>query len=589
MKKAVITLVAIICCILMVSCTESRQAESTTANPSTAEKVKDEAVINSVETIETKQVPAMVEQPAEPIPVSGNIKITANELKVRKEKSTDSEIVGDVSRDNVFELLEEGKDSDGKTWYRIEIHFGVTGWVAGWFCEKTDEKVNRQVKSEPGKLLIDVKDNVLFIDLLLEDDYSLDYLLQKYGNSYTLSKKYNWDIYTYDNGITFKVTDGSTVAEVGIGDVSTYVKDIRKQTCDIFSHKGEEILIFYDYKLCNQLLVLDAATKEVLRSYYTGYLTIDEFKAEDFLNVGSLQLYLYGSGNEVMQKDIYKVVDDDFIKVYDVNSFNLYNDGIKAVINNQDLDLDIHIGDYTASEKSYIPDRVIYNTNETKDKNRLLSVDPEWSVVKTDGKWYFKVRYTVNIIMLRYYWGPPGEGMSDNSTMFNDLARVDILVTLEDGVPRIHNVTHAVKYNNTGLLTINPMLYEEGVLVDGPELGMTMEEAYKSLGGDPNNYEATDNIELNGVSMYEFCGEVVDITVKTDKYVTVRGLKVGDTVDTVEKLYGKPDVGFSGDEQVEYKSSYDDEGLKADFYRGLTVYYKNGLVSEYNLYQIILD
>lgn len=82
------------------------------------------------------------------------------------------------------------------------------------------------------------------------------------------------------------------------------------------------------------------------------------------------------------------------------------------------------------------------------------------------------------------------------------------------------------------------------MLADGPKVEMTMEEAYKALGGNMKEFEYSEYMEYNGVSLSEFCGYIVDITVTSPDYQTPRGLRVGDPIEKVERLYGKPDQGF---------------------------------------------
>lgn len=117
---------------------------------------------------------------------------------------------------------------------------------------------------------------------------------------------------------------------------------------------------------------------------------------------------------------------------------------------------------------------------------------------------------------------------------------------------------------------------------------MTMEEAYKALGGNMKEFEYSEYMEYNGVSLSEFCGYIVDITVTSPDYQTPRGLRVGDPIEKVERLYGKPDQGFSGNGYVMYKYTAPEYGY-VDYCRGMDIGYKDGLVQWISLYQVILD
>lgn len=517
---------------------------------------------------------------------NGNIKIIANVVNVRQEKSTSSKILSKISMNDIYEVLEKAKDSKGKVWYKINAEFGVTGWVAGWLCKKTNEKPNTTLESKPGELLYECTNKDLYVKLLLLEDYSLKNVVKICGSDYTENKDDYYTVYEYKNGIKIEI-ENRKVISVTAGGRKFYPETVQKKNCDILKHKGNEILIMND----TSLIIVDESTKKILREYSTGYLSIYEFEVGNFVGDSDFELYLLGSGNGIVKSNIYKVSNDKFVRIYDSDSFDNYSKGIKANINKNILNLDIKIGKYITNVKSTLPDRVFYNTKGTKDKNKLLSIDPYWSVVQENGKWYIKVRYDVNIVMTTYYSGPLVENMEDNETMLNDVARVDILLDMSSATPKIQKTSYNLKYNDSSLLNIKNILYEEGALVDGPALGMSMEEAYRALGGELNVDDYSDSMELDGVKLFEFCSEIVDIYVESPKYETKRGLKVGDSIQKVESLYGKPDVGFSGDDLVEYKFCYEDmDGeLGINYYRGLTVYYENGLVKAFYLHQVIID
>lgn len=194
--------------------------------------------------------------------------------------------------------------------------------------------------------------------------------------------------------------------------------------------------------------------------------------------------------------------------------------------------------------------------------------------------------FNVNYPIIYYYWGPPGGDNEYNETMQNDLARVEILLSLKGSMHEIMDVHARVKYDNPELLSIEPLKYDEIRLVDGPAVEMYIEEAYEALGGNPENLEYSDYIEYNDVSLFEFCSSIVEISVNTPNYETPRGLRVGDTIKKVERLYGKPDEGFSGDDNVSYKCAGDDY---LNYYRGMDISYKDNVVESILLYQVILD
>ena len=251
-------------------------------------------------------------------PALKNIKITAKVVNVQKEKSINSKIICQATKDQVYELLSEEKDSAGKVWYKVDADFGVTGWVASWFCKKTNEKINSAIKSKSGELLYECTNKDLFVQLLLLEDYSLKSLLKTYGSSYSVRQGYLSKIYEYKNDINFEVSEDGDVETVGVGDCKFSTNVVKKKTCDIFKHKGKEIIIIYG----NYLIIVDAANKKVLREYNIGYLEIKNFEVGNIVGDSNLELYLYGIDSESTKSGIYTVTNDDFTKVYHTDSYN---------------------------------------------------------------------------------------------------------------------------------------------------------------------------------------------------------------------------------------------------------------------------
>ncbi len=527
-----------------------------------------------------------------PIVSTQNIKVTANELNIRQNKSTSSEIIAEASRGDIFQSLGEAKDAQGRVWYKVEANFGnVSGWLAGWFCVKTNEDANKSFRSKPGELF-DCSSKDLYIKLLLLENYSMENLIKTFGKDYTVKSDYGgYKDYEYKNGVKFRINEDEKVEKAAADNRSFYVgwNETKKVTCDIFTeNKGKEQIITDG----GNIIVIDAATKRVIREYDTGYTYINDIQAGNFLGDSAPELYLSkesGMYGEPAERGIYKIVNDDFVRVYNEDAFGQYKSGIKAALVKDNLKLDIKIGSFTQSKKSSIPARVFYNTRAENDKNKLLSTDHAWTVVQEKGKWYVRIRYTVNYAMLTYYWGPLLENMEDNETMYNDLARVDVMLDLCSGPETVYKVDSKMKYDNSKLNSIKPLLSEEAALQKGPALEMTMKEAIAALGGKLKE-DYSESQEYKGVTLYEYCGVITDIYTESRNYSTPRGLKVGDSIEKVESLYGKPEIGFSGDENVEYKfcSNYHNK-LEINYYRTMTIYYEKGLVKGIKFHQVIFD
>ncbi|MDF2987015.1 MAG: hypothetical protein K0R50_2525 [Eubacterium sp.] len=530
-------------------------------------------------------------QPA--VIVMKNIKVTADEVNIRQDKSDTGQIISKAYKNDIYELLVEAKDARGRVWYKVEAGFGnVTGWLAGWQCKRTNEKVNTAVKSKQGELLKSCSNKELYIKLLLLEDYSLKNLLKTFGKSYSIKPVYTYKKYEYKNGVYFEVNEENEVVTVGVGSRGTYVDSIKKITGDIFSkNKGNERIILDS----SNLIIVDAVSNKVLREYATGYQDIETILTGNFLGDGAAELYLCDSEDYdksiPTKKAVYKVVNDDFVKACDENSFNEYAGGIKATIDNNILRMNVDIGSYHNGHMSVIPDKVFYNTRSETEKSKLLSLNKDWTIIQENGKWYILVQYSVDIVMLTYYWGPLDENMKNNTSMYNDLARITLLLDMSGREPVIYRTECRIKYNDDKLLNLKTLEFEDAALKNGPELGMTMGEAYLSLGGKLETDEYSDYMIYKDVELFEYCGSIVDIYTKSANHMTSRGVKVGDSIEKVESIYGKPDMGFSGDNKVEYKFCYTNpkNELEVTFYRTMKIYYQDGLVNAIQFHQVMLD
>lgn len=447
-------------------------------------------------------------------------------------------------------------------------------------------------KSKSGAMLDESIDKDLHVRLLMMEEYSLKGFQTSFGTDLIQSADGIYERFSYPNGVYFNTWKDGTVAEIGMNDgkVTIYPEQIRRMRMDIFPNPGDEWLILYECDMYYRLLVLDGTTQAVLREYETGFLNILDVQIGDILREGGVQLYLDGYADGTDKRAIYRVVADDFVQVYDLGSFAQYKDGIKATISNSLLRLDVQLEGNSEKKELQLPERLFYDNRDISDKNTLLAIHPSWHVLEKDGQWFLTVRNSVDFDMLGYFWGPPGENMDDNNIMLNDLARVDILLAMDKGTPKIVEIKTSVKYDDPALLAVKPILREEGRLLEGPVLESTMEQAFSAAGGDMNTFEYAEQLTVNGISLYEFTGSIVDITVTAPGHATTRGMKVGDSIQTVERLYGKPDAGFSGDESVSYKSVFDDQKKPAlNYYRGLDISYLNGTVKSFTVYQVILD
>ncbi len=432
-----------------------------------------------------------------------------------------------------------------------------------------------------------------FIRILLLDDRSLSNVFGILGTDCTVKQDGFFREYDYGNGVSFVATDRFEPFTLTMGEFcrETYLQNTIIRTCDIFPNPGDEILIIYDDSLYNRLMIVDPQTLDVLGSYYTDYLTLDAVETGDFIHDGSAQIYLCGSGDGVMLNGIYRFGTDDIELLYDKDSFTRYADYVKAEIVGNELTLNVKAVDGSDEFHSLLPERLFGEKSEVQDRNTLLSIDNPWSVVLEDGVWHISSNYVVNLNVVEYYYGPPTlEEVEDNEILFNDLAKIRMRIDIRGGKPEILETVTQIKYDDPSLLAAPPFSEEEGGLKDGPMLGMGPDEACLALGTDIADYENSESIEYNGVTLFEFCCEIVNIRVDQPGYATGRGLKVGSSIREVEQLYGKPDIGFAEDGEVEYQCVYGPDGSQTiDPLRGLWIEYEDGLVHSFAVYQVILD
>lgn len=95
-------------------------------------------------------VPVPEPEQAAPAPVAetviGSVRVTASALNVRREASTDAEVVVQVKKGQALALL-----ADGESWTKVRLESGETGWVASRFVAREGEKTGSKKKSKAKK------------------------------------------------------------------------------------------------------------------------------------------------------------------------------------------------------------------------------------------------------------------------------------------------------------------------------------------------------------------------------------------------------------------------------------------------------
>jgi len=91
--------------------------------------------------VEETQQPLVVEKVIEFEPrdvTASYIVIDSERLNVRVDADVESEKIGQVAQNESYQVIEEKYDSQMRIWYKIMTSEGTKGYVAGWFCAKTN-------------------------------------------------------------------------------------------------------------------------------------------------------------------------------------------------------------------------------------------------------------------------------------------------------------------------------------------------------------------------------------------------------------------------------------------------------------------
>ena len=62
------------------------------------------------------------------------VKIKADALNVRKDSNIDAERLTKIYENQIYEVLDRNKDSDGLVWFKVEAADGITGWISSDYC-----------------------------------------------------------------------------------------------------------------------------------------------------------------------------------------------------------------------------------------------------------------------------------------------------------------------------------------------------------------------------------------------------------------------------------------------------------------------
>ncbi len=95
--------------------------------------------------------------------------IDSRVLNVRLDADVDSEKLGQVADNETYQVLEEKLDSQKRIWYKIQTKEGTKGYVAGWFCAKTNITIH--VTADEATILgIETEATPRYIDNPFDED-----------------------------------------------------------------------------------------------------------------------------------------------------------------------------------------------------------------------------------------------------------------------------------------------------------------------------------------------------------------------------------------------------------------------------------
>lgn len=62
------------------------------------------------------------------------VKINADALNVRKDSNIDAERLTKIYDQQIYQVLDQSKDSDGLVWFKVEAADGIIGWISSDYC-----------------------------------------------------------------------------------------------------------------------------------------------------------------------------------------------------------------------------------------------------------------------------------------------------------------------------------------------------------------------------------------------------------------------------------------------------------------------
>jgi len=233
--------------------------------------------------------------PVEIVDELKRVKVTVDVLNLREGPSISSDKIGSVYKDSVYELLASKvimNDGKEETWYRVHVGKETEGWIAGWFCEATDDEPNDLPIAEAPSIklhqlyevgeFINVKEmetsrctvELLVDDVIVEESYRFTEVgkhiieVTTYDELLRELSKESFDIEVYKNILGFGYLKPNDTRTAVIESKNSYQLDMSSLYID-YNH-----VIWCKAKLGGQIL----------------YVNTDDIEVEHFYDVKNIEI-----------------------------------------------------------------------------------------------------------------------------------------------------------------------------------------------------------------------------------------------------------------------------------------------------------
>ena len=361
---------------------------------------------------------------------------------------------------------------------------------------------------------------------------------------------------------------------------------------DILGDEQNETINFLGNGSSDILTVLDSASQNEIFSKDLP-LRIDDWKMVDIDRDGKAELYIEGFKESIRKKELFKFSDEDFFSIFNLDTMKTLCKGMEAKIEKNRFTCSYSSGDNNLLCKgvSILPKKLFYGVKKGESPNKFLYAACDWRPVKKDNSWYIDVISTFKIKAGQYYFGPwtgnppPPEAYTD---FYCDIARLHVIFKYENSNFTPVETKLVMNYNANHVRNYKLLQNNDASFNGNIALGLNIFQVCKSLGIKLDEYGYVkgecNTIRFTGITLNSFYGDtVINIKVDSNKYKTKRGLKVGDSIETLKSLYGIPDQGFLEDNQVVYYSNGN------NFYRKMYITLKNRKVARIEFDQMASD